>query len=90
MTRVIPSARLLTVVHLRDPRVRAKASGTNGRAHTGQTLCGLPMLLEEAWIPWPHGDAPDCTKCIGAVAQVDSTTGVDDADEWYVPAVVAT
>jgi len=76
-THVIPAARLLTVVHIKDPDVTAHIEWTPdnhwraGRvqltadSHDGRTLCGQPMLAHELWQAWtvPHRDDRMCAAC---------------------------
>lgn len=77
--RVIPARHTIEVAHLRDPNVEPRvhipigASTPDARSHDGKTVCGIPLLLDEQWIPWPDTDpAPTCTECLnGRVGQHD-------------------
>lgn len=96
MTRyVVPAARVLTVVHLRDPHVQPqlRISGQADRewrarqgiadpwavaeytaeSHTGRTVCGADMLVDETWISWQNpGPVPVCPQCAAGVPATDT------------------
>ncbi len=62
---VLRADRLLAVAHIRDPQVApcyvaepdpryygTGASQLSRNSHSGRTICGLPLLVDEQWQPW--------------------------------------
>jgi hypothetical protein len=81
---MIRADRVLHVAHIPDPAIpahREPAQYSRTRAgqpvtltpgsHDGRTLCGLPMLSSEQWIPY----TPDPKHCPVCTACQDSANG---------------